>query len=144
MVSGKTLQSRAGSRPEIRSARNEDMASIRGLIRLFPGHLVQRNLPRAPSFFVARAGGRLVGCCALQVYSKRLAEVRSLAVHPDFQDRGLASDLVERCTQKALERGVRELFAVTSQTSFFSRLGFATFRREKTAMFLELTPRTSN
>lgn len=117
------------------------MADIRALIRVFPRVLVQRNLPRAPSFFVARVGGRLVGCCALQVYSKRLAEVRSLAVHPDFQDRGLASDLVERCTQRARERGVRELFAVTSQISFFARLGFATFRREKTAMFLELTPR---
>jgi amino-acid N-acetyltransferase len=137
MVSAKTLHSRG---PEIRPARNQDMAAIRGLIRLFPGHLVQRNLPRAPSFFVASVGGRLVGCCALQVYSKRLAEVRSLAVHPDFQDRGLASDLVERCTERARERGVRELFAVTSQTSFFARLGFATFRREKTAMFLELAP----
>jgi len=117
------------------------MASIRDLIRLFPGHLVQENIPRAASFFVADAGGKRVGCCALQVYSKRIAEVRSLAVHPDFQDRGLASDLVERCTQRARERGVRELFAVTSQTSFFPRLGFATFRREKTAMFLEVTPR---
>jgi len=141
MVSSKTPKSRAGSRPQIRPAKNEDMASIRDLIRLFPGHLVQENIPRAPSFFVAHAGGELVGCCALQVYSKRLAEVRSLAVHPDYQDRGLASDLVERCTQRARERGVRELFAVTSQTSFFSRLGFATFRREKTAMFLELIPR---
>jgi N-acetylglutamate synthase-like GNAT family acetyltransferase len=127
----------------IRAAGKDDMAAIRGLIRLFPQHLVQRNLPRAPSFFVARAGGKLVGCCALQVYSKRLAEVRSLAVHPDFQDHGLASELVERCTQRARERGVRELFAVTSQTSFFARLGFATFRREKTAMFLELMPGTS-
>ena len=144
MVSGKTLHPSVRSRPEIRPARNEDMAAIRGLIRLFPGHLVQRNLPRPPSFFVAAVGGRLVGCCALQVYSKRLAEVRSLAVHPDFQDRGLASHLVERCTQRARERGVRELFAVTSQTSFFARLGFATFRREKTAMFLELAPRTPN
>ena len=77
MVSGKTQYSRG---PVIRPAGNEDMAAIRGLIRLFPGHLVQRNLPRAPSFFVAHAGGKLVGCCALQVYSKRLAEVRSLAV----------------------------------------------------------------
>jgi N-acetylglutamate synthase-like GNAT family acetyltransferase len=118
------------------------MAAIRGLIRLYPGHLVQQNLPRAQSFFVASSGGRVVGCCALQVYSKRLAEVRSLAVHPDFQDRGVASDLVERCTKRARERGVRELFAVTSQTTFFARLGFATFRREKTAMFLELMPRT--
>jgi N-acetylglutamate synthase-like GNAT family acetyltransferase len=32
------------------------------------------------------------------------------------------------------------LFAVTSQTSFFARLGFATFRREKTAMFYEPAP----
>ncbi|MEO8051107.1 MAG: GNAT family N-acetyltransferase [Acidobacteriota bacterium] len=127
-------------RTKIRPAVNGDMAAIRVLIRLFPQHLVQRNLPRAQSFFVASAGGSLVGCCALQVYSKRLAEVRSLAVHPDFQDRGLASVLVERCTQRARERGVRELFAVTSQTSFFARLGFATFRKEKTAMFLELTP----
>src|SRR5436190_23733725 len=141
MVSGKSPHCRVSSRPEIRPARNEDMAEIRALIRSFPRILVQRNLPRVPSFFVARVGGRLVGCCALQVYSKRLAEVRSLAVHPDFQDRGLASDLVERCTQRARERGVKELFAVTSQTSFFARLGFATFRREKTAMFLELTPR---
>jgi amino-acid N-acetyltransferase len=117
------------------------MAEIRGLVRIFPQHLVQQNLPRAASFFVASVGGRLAGCCALQIYSKRLAEVRSLAVHPDLQDRGVASKLVRCCIERALERGVREVFAVTSQTSFFARLGFATFRREKTAMFYELTPR---
>ena len=117
------------------------MADILGLIRLFPQHLVQQNLPRVASFFVASVDGRLVGCCALQIYSKRIAEVRSLAVHPDFQDRGVASKLVQCCVERAVERGVRELFAVTSQTSFFGRLGFATFRREKTAMFYEVAPR---
>lgn len=119
------------------------MAAIRSLIRLFPEQLVQRNLPRVPSFFVACVGGKLIGCCALQVYSKRLAEVRSLAVHPDFQDRGVAAKLVECCTQRARDLGIKELFAVTSRTSFFERLGFATFRREKTAMFLELNKHTS-
>ena len=99
------------------------MVGIRNLIRLFPQQLVQRNLPRLPSFFVAYVGGKLIGCCALQVYSKRLAEVRSLAVHPDFQDRGVASKLVECCTQRARDRGIKELFAITSQTSFFERLG---------------------
>jgi amino-acid N-acetyltransferase len=118
------------------------MGDIRRLIRLFPQLLVQQNLPRVASFFVASVDGRLVGCCALQVYSKRLGEVRSLAVHPDFQDRGVASKLVRCCVERARERGVRELFAVTSQTSFFGRLGFATFRREKTAMFHELAPRS--
>ena len=114
------------------------MAAIRGLIRLFPGQLVQGNLPRAASFLVAESGDRIIGCCALQVYSKRLAEVRSLAVHHDFHERGVASKLVEGCIGRARARGVNELFAVTSQRSFFERLGFATFRREKIAMFFEV------
>jgi amino-acid N-acetyltransferase len=135
---------RSGGAPhvEIRPAGKGDMAVIRSLIRLFPHQLVQQNLPRVASFFVACVGGQPIGCCALQVYSKRLAEVRSLAVHPDFQDRGVASKLVECCVERARERGIRELFAVTSQTAFFGRLGFATFRREKIAMFRELTQST--
>src|SRR5207253_839448 len=125
-------------RVEIRAAQKSDMPAIRGLVRLFPGHLVQRDLPRMASFFVATIGETVVACCALQIYSKRLAEVRTLAVHPDFQDRGIASKLVEACKQKASARGIKELFAVTSQTGFFNKLGFATFRREKTAMFFDL------
>ena len=115
------------------------MPAIRDLIRRFPSQLAQKNLPGVQSFFVARSGDTLAGCGALQIYSKRLAEVRSLAVDPDFRARGVASRLVACCIVRARERGVRELFAVTSQTSFFSRLGFAPFRREKTAMFFELT-----
>lgn len=115
------------------------MPAIRALVRLFPKHLVQQDLPRVSSFFVATVKSEVIGCCALQIYSKRIGEVRTLAVHPDCQDRGVASDLVERCRQRAIDRGIKEIFAVTSQISFFSRLGFATFRREKTAMFCELT-----
>src|SRR5690242_15712003 len=99
---------------EIRPARRGDMTAVRGLIGLHPEHLVQTNLPRVASFFVADYRGTLVGCCALQVYSKRMAEVRSLAVHRDFQNRGLASRLVARCIERARERGINELFAVTS------------------------------
>jgi len=113
------------------------MPATRALLRLYPGQLAQENLPGISSFLVATAGEKLVGCCALQVYSKRLAEVRSLAVHPDFQRRGIALQLVEMCKQRARTRGVRELFAVTSQTEFFGRAGFATFRREKIAMFAD-------
>ena len=117
------------------------MPTIRALVRLFPNQLVQRDLPRVTSFFVATYRGKVIGCCALQIYSKRIAEVRTLAVHPDFQDRGVASSLVELCRQRAQDRGIKEIFAVTGQIHFFERLGFATFRREKTAMFHELTPK---
>lgn len=125
----------------MRPAVKEDMPAIRALVHIFPKQLVQEDLPRVSSFFVAVCDGNVVGCCALQIYSKRIAEVRSLAVHPDCQDQGVASALVEQCRQRARDRGIREIFAVTSQISFFSRLGFAPFRREKTAMFCELAPR---
>ncbi len=115
------------------------MPGIRALVRLFPHQLVQKDLPRVASFFVAIRAGKVVGCCALQIYSKRIAEVRSLAVHPDFHDRGIASKLVQACKHRAAGRGIRELFAVTSQIAFFEKLGFATFRREKTAMFFDLS-----
>lgn len=124
----------------VRAATKEDMPAIRALVHIFPKQLVQEDLPRVSSFFVAVSAGKVIGCAALQVYSKRIAEVRSLAVHPDCQDLGVASALVERCRQRARDRGIKEIFAVTSQISFFSRLGFSTFRREKTAMFCELTP----
>jgi amino-acid N-acetyltransferase len=121
-----------------RPARKGEMPAIRALLRLYPAQLAQENVPRISSFLVAASGKNIIGCCALQVYSKRLAEVRSLAVHSDFQNRGIASRLVELCKQRARTRGVKELFAVTGQASFFERAGFATFRREKTAMFFEV------
>lgn len=132
------MKSPVQKRISFRPARAGEMPPIRALLRLYPEQLAQENLPRLSSFLVAAAGSRIVGCCALQVYSKRLAEVRSLAVHPEFRKRGIASQLVELCKRRARERGVKELFAVTSQAGFFERAGFATFRREKTAMFFGL------
>lgn len=144
MAASRQKRSATGKRGQLAikvgPARKEHMLGIRNLIRLFPHQLVQKDLPRLSSFFVALSGGKVVGCCALQIYSKRIGEVRSLAVHPDYQDHGVASLLVECCRDRARERCIKELFAVTSQTSFFERLGFATFRREKTAMFLEVSP----
>jgi len=121
-----------------RPAKTGEMPSIRALLRLYPEQLAQTNLPRISSFLVATVEKKIVGCCALQIYSKRIAEVRSLAVHPDFQKRRIASQLVERCKRRAKSRGVKELFAVTSQVSFFGRAGFSTFRREKIVMFFDV------
>ncbi len=127
-------------RIDIRPATQADMPALRELVRLFPKQLVQRDLPRVSSFFVAETGGKLVGCAALQIYSKRIAEVRTLAVHPGYQSRKVATRLVAACCERATERGVKEVFAVTSQTAFFEQLGFSTFRRERTAMFWDPTP----
>ena len=114
------------------------MPWIRELIALFPNELLQEDLPRIPSFFVAEVRGRIVGCCALQVYSRRLAEVRSLAVHPEFQGRGIAARLVAACRRRGRERRVKQLFAVTSEPEFFERRGFTVHAGWKTALFASL------
>lgn len=111
------------------------MSAIRRLIAAFPGELDQESLPRLPSFFVAAHDGKIVGCCALQIYSARLAEVRSLAVSRDYRGRKIAVGLVEKCRERARKRGVRQLLAVSSEPEFFERLGFKVHSGWKTALF---------
>lgn len=111
------------------------MSAIRKLIGGYKSLLMQSDLPRIPSFFVAELDGRIVGCCALQVYSRRLAEIRSLAVHPDLTRSGIGSQLVDACKARAKERGVKQVMAVTSSADFFEKLDFSTFKRERIALF---------
>ena len=124
----------------IRPARRGEMPRIRELIRIFPNELVQSELPRIQSFFVAECDGEIVGCCALRVYSRRLAEVRSLAVHPDHRGQGIAGRLVDACRERGRERGVRQLLAVTSEPKFFEGHGFTVYPGWKTALFHDLDP----
>jgi N-acetylglutamate synthase-like GNAT family acetyltransferase len=122
----------------VRPAVVEDMPLIRGLIREYPKRLVQKDLPRTPSFFVAELAGRVVGCCALQIYSRRLGEVRSLAIHPEFRGMGIGRKLVAACQARARERGVKQLLAVTSELMFFECCGFKTFFGERIALFFDI------
>ena len=121
--------------PVIRPAERGEMRAIRQLIGKYPQLLMQSDLPRTPSFFVAELEGRIVGCAALQIYSRRLAEIRSLAVDPEFLHLGVGSRLVEACQRRADERGVTQVMAVTSSPGFFERAGFSTFKRERIALF---------
>ena len=66
----------------------------------------------------------IVACGSLHVLWEDLAEVRSLAVHPDFQRRGLGRKIVEFMEEEARGLGVRKLFAFTLAEGFFSALGF--------------------
>jgi N-acetylglutamate synthase-like GNAT family acetyltransferase len=119
----------------IRPAAPGEMPAIRRLIGGYKSLLMQTDLPRVPSFFVAELEARIVGCCALQIYSQRLAEIRSLAVDPAHTHLGIGSQLVAACKERAKERGVKQVMAVTSSPGFFEKLDFSTFKRERIALF---------
>ena len=88
--------------------------------------------------FAAFADGRIVGFAALEIYSTKLAELRSLAVSSEFQGHGIGKALVKACVDRAKERQIFEVMAITSSDEFFQRCGFDfTLPGEKKAVFLQ-------
>ena len=133
----------------VRPARGTDIRPLADLIAPF---VEQRKLlPRTidelalllPNYFVAEAptnagSGKLVGCAALEVYSSKLAELRSLVVVSEYQGHGVGKLLVEACVNRAREERILEVMAITSSEDFFQSCGFDfTLPGEKKALFLQ-------
>src|SRR6202451_1033918 len=105
----------------IRKAIEAEFSDVKKIIARYPETLVQDHLPRPEEFFVAEEDGAIVGCCALEVYSQRLAEVRSLAVLPQYQRKGIAKQLVEKCLAEAEALNIYEVLAISGANSLFEK-----------------------
>ena len=68
--------------------------------------------------------GSVAASVALHVLWHDLAEVRSLAVHPDFKGKGLGRQMVLSVEREARELGITRLFAWTLEPEFFERCGY--------------------
>jgi N-acetylglutamate synthase-like GNAT family acetyltransferase len=130
--------------PTIRAAKPDDVPKILALITPFvsAGKLLARTVEElydlVPTGFVAERGEIIVGFSALEIYSKKLAEIRSLAVSADQQKQGLGSQLVKACVDLATSRNILEVMVVTSSEAFFRDCGFDfTLPGEKKALFIQ-------
>lgn len=94
---------------------------------------IRRNIG---SFFVADEEGRIIGCCSLEVYNRKLAEVRSLAVAQERQRKGVATALIARCMKEASRQKVQEILAITDRQNLFKRHGFSEQLHGQKALFL--------
>ncbi len=129
----------------IRTAQADDLDRLSDFIKPFVdyGKLLPRTFDELeewlPNYFIAHDDkGAIVGCAALEVYSKKLAEIRSLAVSPDARGLGIGKALVEACVQLARDKKVYEVMAVTSADTFFINCGFDfTLPGEKKALFIQ-------
>ncbi len=125
---------------EIRGATIKDGQAIHELISFYAelDKMLFRSLSdiyeNIPIFLVAEDKGQVVGCCALQIIWKDLAEVKSLAVSKNCMGRGVGRALVEASLARAAEYGVDKVFALTLEPYFFEKIGFQRVNRQDLPM----------
>jgi len=118
--------------PVIRAAAIGDVPTIHHLLEIYAakGNLLPRTFSELyrhlRDFFVVEAGGKVVACAALEIFTEDLGEVRSLVVDETHERRGLGRQLVERITDEARTIGLKRLMALTYVPTFFHKLDFQT------------------
>lgn len=78
----------------------------------------------------AENGHGVIGCAAVEIVWRDLAEVKSLAVDDAQRGRGVGKALVTAAKSEGLRVGVTKLFALTREEPFFRRLGFDVVPKE--------------
>ena len=120
------------------AVRKAGMRDIHRMLRLINSYAADGvMLPRTEfdmsenirDFSVAYSGDRLVGCGALHFYTPTTAEVRSLAVDPEFKTHGIGRVIVEALEREAVENQLHAIFAFTYVPQFFRKLGFHEIER---------------
>jgi amino-acid N-acetyltransferase len=114
----------------VRRARTGDVRGIRQLVDSYrtDGRLLDKATVTlyedVPEFWVAEQDGTVVGCGALHVMWEDLAEIRTLAVDPQWRGHKIGVQLVTELLGEARRLGVRRVFVLTFETGFFARFGF--------------------
>ncbi|MSO27889.1 MAG: amino-acid N-acetyltransferase [Candidatus Nanopelagicales bacterium] len=115
---------------QIRPATTGDVRAIRGMVDAYApnGRLLSKATVTlyedVQEFLVADSGDEVVGCGALHVMWEDLAEVRTLAVHPDYRRCGVGSQILSAQLERARNLGIKRVFCLTFETEFFGRHGF--------------------
>ena len=121
----------------VRPARTSDVPKIQALVE----PLVQERIllgkdsvvfyEAIQEFRIAEdSEGQVIGCGALHVMWEDLAEVRTLAVVPDWLHHGVGHALLEALEERAITLGLSRLFCLTFEVGFFSRHGFEVMTEE--------------
>ncbi len=128
----------------IQTAVRADLPELYDFILPFvqSGEILPRTLDELEdlleTLFIARLDGSIVGCAALEIYNKKLCEIRSLAVDPAAQGLGIGKKLVEACVALAEREGIYEIMAISIAEDFFRSCGFDfTLPNLKKAFFLQ-------
>ena len=121
----------------IRRATIKDVKAIQSALEHYAkeGLLLPRSLndlyDNLRDFIVYQKEEKIFGVSALHVCWEDLGEIRSLAVLPPQTRQGIGRQLVYNCEKDAAELGLKRVFTLTYQESFFARLGYQTIDKNQ-------------
>jgi amino-acid N-acetyltransferase len=79
---------------------------------------------RLRDFWVCVVEDKIRACCALHIMWEDLAEIRSVAVSPEYQGKGIGKELVRLALEEARQLGLPRVFLLTYKPGFFEKLMF--------------------
>ena len=115
---------------QIHKAINPDVKEIQKLINGFAQEelMLSRSLAELydnlRDYHVCQTDAGIHGVCALHVVWEDLAEIKSLAVHPEYQKQGVGTRLTQACLAEAVSLGIKQVFVLTYKPGYFERFGF--------------------
>lgn len=123
----------------IKKATIKEIKTIHKLLHHYGsrGELLSRPLSelydhlRDFSVFIDTVENKVVGCCALQFCWEDLAEIRSLAIDPEYVGKSIGTRLTQTIIAEAESYKIRKIFATTYRPDFFARFGFTEIDRSE-------------
>jgi len=119
-----------------RRAKMSDVEAMAALINHYAekGLMLYRTMPslyqRIRDYTVIEKDGEVIGVGGLHVLWKDLAEICSLAIHPQYTSNGLGLVLVSKLLQESKELEIEKVFTLTYQPGFFEKCGFKKIDKE--------------
>ena len=114
----------------IRRARIKDVPGMVKLINLYAqkGEMLSRPLINLYNsirdFVVVEKENTIIACGALAIIWNDIAEIRTMAVHPDHRGQGIGRAMVDVLLQEARDLELPRVFCLTYQPGFFQKMGF--------------------
>ncbi|HDZ54723.1 MAG TPA: N-acetyltransferase [Candidatus Nealsonbacteria bacterium] len=121
---------------KIRKATFKDIPQIHKIVNSFAAQdlMLPRSLNQLyeniRDFWVCDKNEKVYGCCSLHIIWRDLAEIKSLAVVPSEQNKGIGTKLIETVLKEAESLKIEKIFTLTKLTKFFDRFDFKKVSRK--------------
>lgn len=120
-----------------RKATMRDVESLHSLVNEFAEKGLM--LPRSRNtlyealreFTIIVADGKFAGVGALHIIWDNLAEIRAVAIRPEYQHQGIGQQLILELLSEAVTLEIHQVFALTYQVDFFTKCGFRIVSKEE-------------